>query len=165
MMIKQKKYKLFVMDVDGTMTDGKIYMSVEGEVYKTFNVKDGYGIKELLPGIEMKAVVITGRKSEIVQKRADELNITVLYQGIKDKVKCLEEITEAEGVSWDEIVYVGDDLNDIECMRKAGLACCPQDACNQVKNVAGYVSDYRGGDGAVRQIIDRLVDACSKDIL
>ena len=157
-MKKQNQYKLLVMDVDGTMTDGKIYMSAEGEIYKAFNVKDGYGIKEILSDIDIKAVIITGRKSEIVKKRAEELNVKLLYQGVKDKVKCLEKIMEEESTSWNEIVYIGDDLNDIECMKKAGLACCPQDACEQVKQIAGYVSDYKGGDGVVRQVIEKLAE-------
>lgn len=156
-MIKQKKYKLFAMDVDGTMTDGKIYMSSQGEVYKAFNVKDGLGIKEILPQLGMQAAIITGRQSSIVEKRAEELNVRLLYQGIKNKVECLEKIAENEGITWNEIVYVGDDINDLKCIEKVGLSACPQDACEQVKSSVSYVSDYKGGDGAVRQVIEYIM--------
>lgn len=150
------KYKLFVMDVDGTLTDGKIYMSDAGEMCKAFNIRDGYGIKHLLPKMGIKPVIITGRESGIVRKRAEELRIEFLYQNVTDKFSVLKEITEEYGCSLEEVIYVGDDLNDLECMKKAGLAACPADAQQEVQEVVDYVAKQEGGAGAVREVIDYL---------
>ncbi len=150
-------YKLFVMDVDGTLTDGKIYMSSKGEVFKAFDVKDGYGLKHLLKKDDIKTAIITGRQSEIVQRRAKELDIDYVYQGIGDKLTCLEELVERVECSFEDVVYVGDDLNDLSCMKRAGLSCCPVDAHQDVKMAAMYVAGCKAGQGAIREIIDMVV--------
>lgn len=149
-------YRLFVMDVDGTLTDGKIYMSPSGETFKAFDVKDGYGVKSILKKHNINTAIITGRRSEIVRRRAEELDIDYLYQGVEDKLSCLEQLMETVGCSFGEVVYVGDDVNDLPCMEKAGLSCCPADAHESVKKTVKYVAGRGGGQGAVREIIDRV---------
>lgn len=149
-------YKLFVMDVDGTMTDGKVYMSGQGEVFKTFDIKDGYGIKHILPKLGMKAAIITGRSSEIVKRRAKELDIQLLFQGVSDKRKVLEELAKQEDCSLAEVVYVGDDVNDLECIEVVGFSACPADAYSDVKNRVDYIANCRGGDGVIREVIEFL---------
>ena len=109
------KIKMLVMDVDGTLTDGKIYIGNQGEVMKAFNVKDGYGIAHLKDA-EILPVIITGRKSSIVEQRAKELNIVELYQSVENKLECLKQIATQYQVLPEEIAYIGDDLNDLECM-------------------------------------------------
>lgn len=149
------KIKMLVMDVDGTLTDGTIYISPNGEAMKAFNVKDGYGIVQarkqgIIP------VIITGRKSEIVKQRAKELKITELYQGVDDKMKKLKEVAEKYEVCPEEIAYIGDDLNDLECIQYCGIAGCPNDAVDEVKRVVQYVCKLDGGRGAVREFIEIL---------
>lgn len=151
-------YKLFVMDVDGTLTDGRIYMSSMGESFKAFDIKDGYGIKHILNHYNIKTAIITGRQSKIVQKRAEELEIDYLYQGIEDKLTCLEQLVRMLDCSFAKVVYIGDDANDLPCMEKVGLSCCPADAHESVKEIAGYVARCKGGQGAVREVIDMITE-------
>lgn len=155
---RRDMYKLFVMDLDGTLTDGKIYMSPLGELFKMFDIKDGYGLKIILKKREIKTAIITGRQSEIVQRRAEELDINYLYQGIEDKLDCLERLIEIANCNFEDVVYIGDDVNDLSCMKKVGLSCCPGDAHKEVKRIAGYVTQCRGGQGAVREVIDMIIE-------
>lgn len=152
-------YRLLVLDVDGTLTDGKIYLSQYGEEIKAFDVKDGYGIRHILPELQMEAAVITGRKSEIVSRRADELGIRMVCQGISDKAACLIRLLEEKGYAAEETVYIGDDENDLECMQIAGFCACPADAHHRVRDAADYIASKNGGDGAVREVIDLLASS------
>lgn len=151
-----KTIKLFVMDVDGTLTDGKIYMGMNGEIMKAFDVKDGYGIAVLLPDIEAIPVIITGRKSEIVEQRSKELGITELYQGVSNKLDILKEVAEKYDANPEEIAYIGDDLNDLECIDYCGWTACPADAVIELKRQVDYISVLNGGKGAVRDVIEVL---------
>lgn len=150
------KYKMLVMDVDGTLTDGKLYIGAQGEMMKAFNVKDGYGIVEYRKrgGIP---VIITGRQSRIVEERCKELGITELFQGVEDKLAKLKEIADTYQISKEEIAYIGDDINDMECMHYTGLSACPHDAIQDVRNNVDYVCETDGGNGAVRELIDRYI--------
>lgn len=150
-------YRLLVMDVDGTLTDGKIYLSQHGEEMKAFHVRDGYGIRHILPALQIEAAVITGRQSEIVTQRARELGIQMVYQGISDKAACLRQMLKEKGLTAKETIYIGDDENDRECMRIAGFSACPADAHKRVRDAADYITAKNGGDGAVREVIDRLL--------
>lgn len=152
------KIKIFVMDVDGTLTDGSIYIGTQGETMKVFNAKDGYAIANLLPKKGIEPIIITGRKSQIVAKRAEELKIKKLYQGIQNKQGLLEKIMKECHVQSSEIAYIGDDLNDIDCIRFCGLSACPQDAVEEVKLIADYVCKNCGGKGAVREFIEYITD-------
>ena len=145
------------MDVDGTLTDGKINMSATGEVFKSFNIKDGYAIREVLPKIGITPVIITGRTSDIVKNRAKELGIEKLYQGVSDKTAAL---ADAAG-ELKEVAFIGDDLNDLACMKAVkaagGIVGCPADSAKEVKEIADFVANKDGGFGAVREFIDWLI--------
>lgn len=148
--------KMLVMDVDGTLTDGKIYISSQGEIMKAFSVKDGLGIAKLhSKGII--SVIITGRNSQIVTERAKELNITEVIQGVHDKVKVLSEVAKKYKCDLNEIAYIGDDENDLECMKVCGMKSCPADAEEAVKRVVNFICNRRGGDGAVREFIEYIL--------
>ena len=147
------KIKVLVMDVDGTLTDGKIHISDEGEVFKSFNVKDGYGIANLYK-IDILPVIITGRKSKIVEYRAKELNIKEIYQGVYNKVDKLKYICEKYKISLKEVAYIGDDINDLECMKICEISACPNDAAEEVLDSVDYICKKNGGEGAVREFIN-----------
>lgn len=149
--------KYLVMDVDGTLTDGKIYMGVHGEMMKAFNIKDGCGIHDIaIPG-GIIPVIITGRTSEIVKKRCGELGIQQVYQGIKNKIEQLNSI--ADDLS--QVAYIGDDINDLSCMipvkEAGGVVGCPADAVERVKEISDFVALHNGGDGAVRDFIEWII--------
>ncbi len=149
--------KLLVMDVDGTLTDGAIYIGAAGELLKAFHVKDGYAIAQILPEYSIVPVIITGRKSAIVERRAEELHITELHQGVEDKLKKLKEIADKYRVHAENIAYIGDDLNDLECIQYSGLSGCPADAVEEVKNHVDYICKIYGGKGAVREFISWVI--------
>ena len=149
--------KYLVMDVDGTLTDGKIYMGAHGEMMKAFNIKDGCGIHDIaIPG-GIIPVIITGRTSEIVKKRCGELGIQQVYQGIKNKIEQLNSI--ADDLS--QVAYIGDDINDLSCMipvkEAGGVVGCPADAVERVKGISDFVALHNGGDGAVRDFIEWII--------
>ena len=148
--------KLVLLDVDGTLTDGRIYRGNNGEELKRFNVKDGYAIVNAQKlGIEFG--IITGRKSELVEIRAKELKIKYLYQGISEKTVILEEIMKKDGLSKEEIAYMGDDLNDFLIMKQVGLSGTPKDAVDEVIQVTDFVSKRNGGSGAVLEFIEHIL--------
>lgn len=157
------KIRVLVMDVDGTLTDGKIYMSSEGELFKAFDIKDGCGIHDLLPQAGIVPVIITARESKIVENRCRELGVTHFHQGCRNKVAKLVEIAEQFGLKADnngvyqEMAYMGDDIIDLPCMRLCGVVGCPVDAVDEVKQSAQFVSSHKGGDGAVREFIEWLI--------
>lgn len=147
--------KLLVMDVDGTLTDGKIYMSADGELMKAFNIKDGYAIAHL-EDKQIVPVIITGRSSEILVRRCRELGIVELYQGIEDKTAKLLSICKKFQVEASSVAYIGDDLNDLECMKICGYSAAPADAAKEVLASVDYICKHRGGEGAVREFIEQL---------
>ena len=151
-----KKIKILVMDVDGTLTDGCIYMGSQGEAMKAFNAQDGYAIAQILPTIGITPVIITGRNSQIVANRAAELKITHLHQGVHDKLSLLREIAREQGAAREEVAYIGDDLNDLDCIRWCGLTGCPADAVPEIRSAVDFVSSRNGGRGAVREFIDYI---------
>jgi len=158
--------RFFVMDVDGTLTDGKIYMGPKGEVCKAFDIKDGCGIKILLPRHNIIPVIITARHSEIVQNRCEELEIKDCYQGVYNKLLFLEDVIskynrkEGKQYTLANVAYVGDDLPDLPCMQEVkkagGIAACPADAAKEIRDVADIISTKKAGDGAVREIIEKI---------
>ena len=157
-MNKMKKVKYLIMDVDGTLTDGKIYMSGHGEGYKAFNIKDGYGIHDIAIPAGIIPVIITGRSSDIVLQRGSELGIKDIYQGVIDKIEKMQSV--APDLS--KVAYIGDDINDLSCMllikEAGGLVGCPKNAARQVIEVSDYIADHNGGEGAVRDFIEWLLD-------
>ncbi len=158
--MQKQTIKLFVMDVDGTLTDGKIYMGNDGEVMKAFDIKDGCGIHDILPTVGIIPCIITGRESRILEMRCGELGIQSLYQGVRDKKTQLDNVLRTYNISISEVAYIGDDINDLACMQivkdGGGIIGCPADAVPAVKAIANYVCKRNGGNGAVREFIDYL---------
>ena len=150
------KIKLLAMDVDGTLTDGRIYIGADGEVMKAFDVKDGYGIVRFKKAGGIPAI-ITGRESTIVEQRCKELGIIELHQGVSDKLACLLNLAQKYGLNRDQVSYVGDDINDLDCINYAGFSACPSDASEAVKACSDYVCANKGGRGAVREIVDTIL--------
>jgi 3-deoxy-D-manno-octulosonate 8-phosphate phosphatase (KDO 8-P phosphatase) len=148
--------RLLVMDVDGVMTDGKITYTSDGQELKSFNIKDGLGIKRAhASGIE--TAIITGRTSPMVERRAQELGIAHLVQGREDKLAVLSDLLEQMNLSLDQVAYIGDDLPDLAAIESVKLGACPADAATEVKLKANWVSTRAGGDGCVRELCDLLV--------
>ena len=153
-----QKIKLLALDVDGVLTDGSIYISPAGEVFKGFNAKDGMGIScALRSGLQI--AVITGRQSPIVERRCEELGITLLQQGVKDKRLALQQMAQELGLVREEIAYMGDDLNDIPAFKASGLNLVPADAAMEVLTVADIITKASGGRGAVREAITMILAA------
>lgn len=149
------KIKMLVMDVDGTMTDGNIYMSADGEAFKAFNIKDGYSIYTL-GQLGITPVIITGRESQIVARRAAELKISEVHQGVSDKLAKLKEVMAKVWVTPDEVAYIGDDYNDVDCMRYCGYVGCPADAEDEIKPFVDYVCHARSGEGVIREFVKQI---------
>lgn len=158
----KNKIKYLVMDVDGTLTDGKIYMGVDGEVFKAFDIKDGYGIHDLLLPSGIVPVILTGRGSSILLNRCEELGIKRVFQNVHNKLEELTKFVKDEGNSLSNVAYMGDDLNDASCMKAVieagGLTGCPKDAVKEIRKLAKFRSKYNGGNGAVREFIEYLVN-------
>lgn len=154
---KKQNIKLLILDVDGTLTDGKIYMGASGELMKAFNIKDGCGIHDILPRYDILPAIITARKSQILENRCKELNIIHLYQGISNKKDKMDELISNLGYTCDNVAYMGDDINDLSSMEKASIVGCPSDAVSEVVSIADFVSSHVGGNGAVREFIEWLV--------
>ena len=153
-----KRTKLLALDVDGVLTDGTIYISPAGEVFKGFNAKDGMGISCALRN-NLQIAVITGRQSPIVERRCQELGIKLLRQGVKDKRLVLEQMAQQLGLTAKEVAYMGDDLNDIPAFAAAGLNIAPADASIEVLAVADIITKAKGGRGAVREAITMILAA------
>lgn len=152
-----KDIKLVVLDVDGTLTDGKIYIDNNGVESKAFHVKDGMAIVQAIKhGIEI--LIITGKKSRIVEIRAKELGIKEIHQGIHHKDEMLKELLEKRNMELHEVGYVGDDINDLKIMTMVGFSACPSDAAVEIKQIANYISNFKGGEGAVREILRYILE-------
>ena len=155
-----KKIKLFLTDVDGTLTDAGMYYSENGDELKKFNTRDGLGIR-LLREAGIKTGIITSENTKIVENRAKKLGVDYLYQGKIDggKLAIANEICEKEGISLDEVAYIGDDVNCIELLKSVGFAACPADAHSSVKEILNiYVMKKRGGEGCVREWAEKILD-------
>lgn len=157
----KKNIKLLVMDVDGTLTDGRVYMGNDGEIMKAFHIKDGCGIHDLLIPSEIIPVIITGRASKILEKRCEELGITIYFQNVQDKEKTLQELLVKMKLQYCNVAYIGDDINDSSCMRSiragGGLTACPNDAVQEVRTLVNFICIHKGGEGAVREFIEWLL--------
>lgn len=132
---------------------------------KAFDVKDGYAIAHMLPEMGITPVIITGRKSKIVETCAQELKITELYQGVTDKLTQLKNVAQKLMVSPEQIAYIGDDLNDMDCIIYSGFTACPNDAVEEVAGKVDYVCVHNGGQGAVREFISLIAKKYGKEIM
>ncbi len=153
---KLKQIKLLLLDVDGVMTDGGIYFSERGDELKKFNILDGYGIMKLQrQGV--RVAIITGRVSQVVARRAEELGISEVHQNLENKLEAYDQVKKKFGLRDVEIAYIGDDEPDIPVMKSVGFSACPANAVAAVRREAKYVCRCRGGEGAVREVIDLVL--------
>lgn len=153
--------KLFAFDVDGVLTNGEIIYTSSGEEIKIFNAKDGQGI-DLMNKNGFITAVITARESSIVEKRASELKVTEIFQGSKKKIESIKILMDKYNLKISEIAYVGDDLPDKSVLEQVGIAFCPFDAVEEIKQISHFISSKEGGRGAVREITDFLIKNSSK---
>ncbi|MSN26340.1 MAG: HAD-IIIA family hydrolase [Geobacter sp.] len=159
MKYKLKNIKLLLLDVDGVMTDGGIIYDGNGLETKTFNVKDGHGIKMLQRhGIEVG--IITGRTSKVVEIRAAELGIELVYQGALKKLESYNDIKLRTGLADSQIAYIGDDVIDVPVMKRVAFAAAPADGLSDALKAADYVTRKEGGKGAVREVCDMILKGC-----
>lgn len=152
---KALKIKMVVFDVDGVMTDGSITYDENGVEYKTFNAKDGQGIV-MLTKAGIITAIITARENATVKHRFNNLGMTKLYMGQKNKIIAMKELLSEYNLDFSQVAYMGDDLPDICVLREVGLACCPNDAVGEVKDICHFISSKRGGRGAVRELTDLI---------
>ena len=153
--------RLLAMDVDGVLTDGKILLAADGSETKQFNIQDGLGIRlALLGGITV--VWISGRSSPTVERRAEELGVTHLFESARNKSAVIAELLGQYALTQSNVAYVGDDLNDLPAFSLAGVKFAPSDAITEIKALADFVTERRGGDGAVREVCDVILKAQEK---
>ena len=158
---KAAKIKLLILDVDGVMTDGRIIISDRGEEIKHFDVKDGFGLNRLMrSGIEV--VIISGRKSEAVEHRAKDLGIREIYQGVKDKEALFIKIIQQKKLRREQICCMGDDLPDLPIFNRSGVSVAVADAAPEVRSAATFVTQNRGGNGAIREVCEVILKAQKK---
>ena len=150
--------RMLVLDVDGVLSDGRLYYGNDGEEFKSFNIKDGLGIK-LLRDAGIRVAIITGRISSIVERRAAELGIEDVVQGREDKREALLELCRQRGLDIGDCAYMGDDLPDLGAIDAAGLGMTVADACKELRDAADWCSAARGGDGAVREACEFILRA------
>lgn len=155
---KARAVRLLALDCDGVLTDGRLYYGNNGEELKTFSILDGHGIK-MLRAASVEVAIITGRSSELVKRRAKELGVVRLLQGREDKLVALDELLAELGLGREAVAYCGDDLPDLPAIRAVGLGIAPANAYPLVREHADWVTTQRGGEGAVREIADRIMEA------
>ena len=148
--------ELIVLDVDGTMTDSRITYSENGDEIKSFNVKDGLAIASWRK-LGKQVAIITGRSSKIVARRAKELHIEHFHQGIHNKKEVLEALLEKLNLTMDNVAAIGDDLNDLQMLKAANISFVPRDASAYVDKIASVILTKKGGDGAVREMVEYLI--------
>lgn len=159
--ILMNNIKCFVFDVDGVLTNSMLHVTTSGELLRQMNIKDGYVLKEAL-NQGFNICVISGGKNEGVRERLRNLGVTDIHLGISDKVKVLKEFCDIYQIKMEEVLYMGDDIPDLYPMKLVGLPTCPQDACAEVKAISKYVSHQKGGDGAVRDVIEQVLKVQGK---
>ncbi len=158
---KACKIKALVLDVDGVLTDASLTFDEDGKEYKTFNAKDGQGIV-MLNKAGFITAIITARLNGTVRHRFNNLGMTKLYEGCKNKIQAMRELMAEYNLKPEEVAYMGDDLPDICVLKVIGLPCCPNDAVDEVKEYAKFISSKNGGKGAVRELCDLILKATEK---
>ena len=152
------RIKLLLMDCDGVLTDGRVWLFENGEEQKGFHTRDGLGI-ELWHRAGLKSGIISGRKSNAVERRARGLGMSFVVQGVEDKVQAFKETVAQAGVTNEEVAFIGDDLNDIPLLLRSGFAVAVADAATEARERAHYVTKLNGGQGAVREVIELILKA------
>ena len=151
-----KKIKAFVLDVDGVLTDSSVLVLNDGQQARRMNIKDGYAL-QLAIKKGYKVLVISGGTSDAVKIRLQKLGVTDVHLDISNKKETLLQYVQQHGLLWEEVLYMGDDIPDLQVMKMAGLACCPADAVAEIRQISHYVSPVSGGEGCVRDVIEKVL--------
>lgn len=166
--MEEKSYKeylehitTFIFDVDGVLTDGTIIVTTDGEMLRNMNIKDGYAIKTAVD-VGYNVCIISGGSNEGVRKRLSGLGVKDIHLGCSDKVKQLDEYFNTKGIKPENVLYMGDDIPDIQAMKMIGLPSCPQDAVSEIKEISKYISHKNGGKGCVRDVIEQVLKVQGK---
>ncbi len=155
------RIKAIVFDVDGVLSRETVTLASDGEPLRTVNIKDGYAV-QLACKMGLRIVILTGGNTYAVRVRYERLGVVDIYMGSAIKIKAYEEFLQKYGLTDSEVLYMGDDIPDIEVMRRCGCPCCPADACSDVKAVSLYVSERKGGEGCARDVIEQVMRAQGK---
>jgi YrbI family 3-deoxy-D-manno-octulosonate 8-phosphate phosphatase len=153
-----KNIRLFATDVDGVLTDAGMYYAESGDEWKKFNTRDGMGIK-LLQKAGVVTAIVTQERTKLVARRAEKLTIPEVHQGVMDKLAVVREMAQRYGLTLEQVAYIGDDVNDMETLKAVGFSATPADGAPQVISVVDHICNKRGGEGAVREIIDMILEA------
>jgi len=156
-----KLIKTFVFDMDGVLTDGSVIVDSKNNWLRRMNIRDGYAL-QLAVRSGFEVMVISGSNSSYVHHRLNRLGITNVYMEVKNKGEFLKNITNENAIDLTELLYMGDDIPDYECMKMAGLATCPSDAAIEIKEIASYISPWAGGNGCVRDVIEKVLKLNNK---
>jgi len=156
-----KKIKLVATDVDGVLTDGKIFYGTDGKQGKGFSVKDGMAFK-MLRAAGLKSAIISGKKTGILKKRISDIDVDFVFENVEDKIKVLMHLCKRYKIKMDQVCYVGDDILDIPVLKSAGFSVAPCDACEDVRNMAAYVASRKSGEGAFRECVEIIIRAQGK---
>jgi 3-deoxy-D-manno-octulosonate 8-phosphate phosphatase (KDO 8-P phosphatase) len=151
-----KKVTTFIFDIDGVLTDGTLIILRDGMQARQMHVKDGFGLQMAMRN-GYNVYIVSGAVSEEAKKRLEYLGIKNIHLGITDKTKFVADILSNKKIKWEQVLYMGDDLPDLELLTKVGLSCCPADAVNEVKSVVKYISPINGGWGCVRDVIEKVL--------
>ncbi|RDV15584.1 HAD-IIIA family hydrolase [Pontibacter diazotrophicus] len=148
----------FIFDVDGVLTDGLLYCFADGEQVRAFNIKDGFAIKHAIQQ-GYRVAIITGKNEPGVRKRLEQLSIEDIFMGVEEKVETYENYVYMQGIHPATVAYMGDDMPDFEVMQRCGLRACPADAADDIKEISTFISTRKGGRGAVRELIEKIMKA------
>ncbi len=151
-----KLIKTFVFDVDGVLTDGTLLILKDGQMARRMNIRDGYAL-QLAVKKGYKVVIVSGGTSEEVKERLQRLKITDVFMQVENKKEFLTDYVNKNNLSWNEILFMGDDIPDYNCMKLVALACCPSDSVREIKLISKYISSYKGGEGCVRDVIEKVL--------
>ena len=154
--LKKKEIKLLVLDIDGVLTDTGIYISDNNEELKKFNAKDGYGMIQFIKNNGQIAFLSSGKNTKIIEKRAEMIGVQHIITGTWDKITKLGNLSEKLNINFENIAYIGDDMNDFEAMQNVGFTACPADAHPEIKKMATLTLQNKGGEGCVREFLDLL---------
>lgn len=153
-----REIRLFATDVDGVLTDAGMYYSESGDEWKKFNTRDGMGVK-LLQKAGLITAIVTQERTRLVARRAEKLAIPEVHQGVFDKLSLIRDMAMRYGISLRQVAYIGDDVNDMEALKAVGLSAAPADSLPQVLEIVDYVCRKKGGEGAVRELAEMILDA------
>lgn len=155
---RARKVKLVAMDVDGVLTDAGMYYTERGDELKKFNTRDGMGIAQVRAA-GLTTAILTGESTQLVVRRGEKLKIDHVFIGVSDKLSCMNELLAKLGLTLEQVAYIGDDLNDYELLCHVGLAVAVRDASRLPKSVAHLITDAKGGEGAVRELCEIILEA------